>query len=82
MNAQDSSAITGLTATELSQAIHSKQLSCLELMQASLAHIDALNPQVNAIVARVDEDQLLAQARMLDDELAAGESRGGPRRTG
>ena len=76
MNAQDSSAITGLTATELSQAIHSKQLSCLELMQASLAQIDALNPQVNAIVARVDEDLLLAQARMLDDELAAGESRG------
>ena len=69
-------AITGLSATALSQAIHSKQLSCLEVMQAHLAQIDTLNPQVGAIVARVDGDELVAQARMLDDELAAGESRG------
>jgi amidase len=76
MNTPNTHAITGLSATALSQAIHRRELSCLEVMQAHLAQIDALNPQVNAIVARVDEDLLLDQARLLDDELRAGESRG------
>ncbi len=73
MNPHD---ITNLTATALSQAIHGKAVSCHEVMQAYLAHIDAMNPQVNAIVARADGDLLFEQARMLDDELAAGASRG------
>lgn len=69
-------AITHLSATALSQAIQGRELSCLEVMQAHLAQIDALNPQVGAIVARVDGDLLLDQARLLDDELRANQSRG------
>ncbi|ARU03613.1 amidase [Comamonas serinivorans] len=68
--------LVGLDATDLSQAIHRRELSCLEVMQAHLAQIDALNPQVNALVARVDADHLLEQSRMLDDELQRGQSRG------
>ena len=41
--------VTDLSADELSQAIHSKQLSCREVMQAYLHHIDAVNPRFNAL---------------------------------
>ena len=65
-----------LTATALSTAIHSKQVSCREVMQATLARIDAINPGYNAIVSRVDTDSLLKQADIKDALLARGESNG------
>ncbi len=34
-----------MTAGELSQAIHARQVSCQEVMTAYLAHIEALNPK-------------------------------------
>ncbi len=71
-----SNTITDLSATELSLRIHARQLSCREAMQASLAQIDRLNPGFNAIVSRVDADNLLAQADTCDLELATGTSRG------
>jgi amidase len=65
-----------LTADALSRAIHARELSCRELMQATLERIDALNPRFNAIVSRVEPDRLLAEAAERDAELAAGRSRG------
>ena len=57
----------------LANAIHSKQVSCVEVMTAYLDHIENINPHVNAIVALQDGDSLLAQARVSDEQLARGE---------
>ncbi len=54
--------VLDLSATELSQRIHAREISCRELMVATMAQIDALNPVFNAIVSRVDTQLLLAQA--------------------
>lgn len=63
-------------ATELSRAIHARELSCVEVLDAYCAQIDRFNPLVNALVAPVDRDLLHAQARGLDQRLARGESLG------
>ena len=68
--------ITQLGALDLSRAIHTKQVSCREVMQATLTQVDRLNPQSNAIVSRVDSAALLAQADARDAQLARGESMG------
>jgi amidase len=60
----------------LSAAIHQREVSCREVMQAYLARIDVLNPRFNAIVNLAPAEQLLAQAEERDAELAAGRSRG------
>lgn len=68
--------ITDLSALQLSTAIHSGQLSCVEVMQAYLDRIQRFNPVYNALVGLVDPAQLLAQAEQADSELARGNSRG------
>ena len=70
------STITQLDAQALSRAIHAKQVSCCEVMQAYLAHINRVNPQVNAIVNLQEEHGLLSQADARDVQLARGESMG------
>lgn len=65
-----------LDARALSTAIHRRELSCRELMQACLARIEQLNPQVNAIVSLQPPEQLLAEADARDAQLARGESMG------
>ena len=61
-----------MTATDLSAAIRNKKLSCREVMNAYLGHIDRVNPQFNAIVTRVDRETLLKQADSADTDLAKG----------
>ena len=68
--------ITDLSAHALSQAIHRKQFSCREVMQAYLQRIADVNPQVNAIISLQDGDDLLRQADARDAQLARGESMG------
>ena len=68
--------ILELTATELSRRITSRSVSCRELMQASLARIEALNPRFNAIVSLRESEALLTEASERDAELARGERRG------
>ncbi|MFN5096493.1 amidase [Limnohabitans sp.] len=63
-------------ALDLSRALHTQQFSCRELMQATLAQLDRLNPGSHAVVSRVDSDALLAQADLRDAQLARGESMG------
>ena len=65
-----------MDALALSRAIQSKQVSCVEVMNAFLDHIDALNPKVNAIVSLQDRGDLMSQAQARDGELARGEVRG------
>ena len=55
--------IVMLDAIELSHAIKSRQVSCVEVMNAYLDHIDRLNPHVNAIVSLQPRADLLTQAR-------------------
>ena len=68
--------IIDLSAFDLSAAIHSKQVSCREVMQAYLAQIDAFNPLYNAIVSLADYDDLLNQADAHDALIAAGKPKG------
>jgi amidase len=70
------SEIVMMDAADLARAIHSRQVSCAEVMSAHLDHIEQLNPKVNAIVALQDRGDLLAQARERDAQLARGESLG------
>src|SRR3954469_6786911 len=68
--------IVMMDALALSRAIQSKQVSCVEAMNAYLDHIDALNPKVNAIVSLQDRGDLVAQSRARDDQLSRGEVSG------
>ncbi len=68
--------ITDFNASELSERIHQRQISCTEVMQAYLQRIQELNPRFNAIVNLASTDTLLAQAQQCDAELASGQSRG------
>ena len=70
--------ITDLTATALSNAIHTRVVSCREVMQAFLARIAAVNPSHNAIVSLRDGDELLREADAHDVQLARGASATGP----
>ena len=65
-----------LDACALSAAIHRREVSAREVMQAFLARVDALNPKVNALVALLLHDGLLAQADERDAMLAQGRSMG------
>ncbi|MGC5702842.1 amidase [Pseudomonas sp. NFXW11] len=71
-----SDAIVTLDALALSRAIHARELSCREVMQAYLAQIERCNPQVNALVSRVAPETLLAQADQRDRQLQRGQSMG------
>lgn len=65
-----------MNALDLSRAIRARQVSCQEVMAAYLAHIERLNPQVNAIVSLQPHEALLKEAAARDDELARGQYRG------
>ena len=68
--------IVELDAVELAAAIRARRVSCAEVMAAALDQIARLNPAVNAIVALRPRDELLAEARERDAELARGVCRG------
>jgi len=55
------------SATELSRAIHARKIAPSEVMAAWLAQVAAVNGGINAIVSLRDPDQLMAEARALDD---------------
>jgi amidase len=65
-----------MNGTDLSRAIHSKRVSCVEVMKAYLTHIERVNGAVNALVALQDPADLLAQAGERDAQLARGEDMG------
>lgn len=61
--------LTSLDAISLSRAIHARQVSCREVMQAYLARIHRLNPGANALVNLVPDEWALAEADRCDAEL-------------
>jgi amidase len=71
-----SSTIPFMDATSLSRAIHAREISCTEVMAAYLDRIEALNPQVNAIVSLRPREALMREAAERDADLAQGRSHG------
>ena len=75
-SALDGDDITAVGAAALSELIHTRQVSCREVMAAFLDRIDTHNSELNAIVSRRDRDVLMEEAGECDDELVSGFSRG------
>jgi len=62
-----------LEARDLATMIRSRRISCREVMIEHLDRINTLNPQLNAIVAKLDDDRCVALAKEADDKLARGD---------
>jgi amidase len=67
--------ITRLSACEMADAIASRELSSVEILEAHLARIEAINPKLNAIVTLAADEARVA-ARAADQKVAAGEPLG------
>ena len=63
------------SATSLARAIREKRVSSQEVVEAYIHRIEAVNPQLNAVV-QFTADTALTQARQVDFALARGESKG------
>jgi amidase len=63
------------SATALAKAIRAKQVSAQEVVSAYLERIEAVNPQLNAVV-QLTADVALEEARAADDALARGDLKG------
>ncbi|MGA7873835.1 MAG: amidase family protein, partial [Candidatus Binatus sp.] len=68
--------IVMLDAVALSRAIKRKQVSCVEVMDAYLEHVERVNPRVNAIVSLQPREDLIKQATERDAQIARGEHLG------
>lgn len=61
-----------MSATELAEAIRTRQASSAEVVEAHLERIEAVNPSINAVVIVLAE-QALEAARAADRAVAAGD---------
>ncbi|HEX3258978.1 MAG TPA: amidase, partial [Pseudonocardia sp.] len=66
-----SSELTRLTAVELAEKIHSREVSAVEVARAHLDRIAEVDGQVHAFL-HVAEDAALASAALVDESLAVG----------
>ena len=64
-----------LSVAMMAEAIATRELSPVELMQALLARVEKLDPRLNAFI-KIDGDQALAAAQAAETEIMAGRSRG------
>ena len=71
----DATEICYLSAGQLSRLIQKKELSPVEVVEAHLARIDALEPTLNSFVTLLP-DQALAAARKAEQDIQAGQYRG------
>lgn len=72
----DKGNIVLLDAHQLSHLIKSKEISCHEVMEIFLDHIESFNPRVNAIISMRDKNTLLKEAHEKDIALEHGEYQG------
>ena len=63
-------------ARDLADSIRHKRISAHEVMDTFLRQIERLNPRINAIVAKLDDDKCLALADDTDRRLAHGDEVG------
>ena len=61
-----------MSATELAEAIRARQASSVEVVEAHLRRIEAVNPSINAVVMVLGE-QALEAAKAADRAVAAGD---------
>jgi amidase len=59
------------TARDMAAAVRAKEISARELLDLHLARIDAVNPDVNAVVS-LDPERARAAAAVADETLASG----------
>lgn len=64
------------SARALAQQIRARRISAREVMTAFLSQINRLNPHINAIVARLDDDACLALADEADARLSRNDAVG------
>jgi len=64
-----------LSATDLAARIKRREVSAREAAQSALERMDAVNPQINAIV-ECRPDEVLQQAQSIDTAIARGEDPG------
>ena len=67
--------LTKLSLVKLIEAIKKKKISPVELMKATLKRIEQTNPDLNAVVAMVDEKILLSDAKAAEKRVMRGEAR-------
>jgi aspartyl-tRNA(Asn)/glutamyl-tRNA(Gln) amidotransferase subunit A len=75
MNANDQASIYFADATELARLIRSRALSPVEVIQAHLDRIEAVNPKVNAVVTLMGEEALKS-ARVAEKAVLNGDALG------
>jgi amidase len=68
--------IVMMDALPLGQALRARRLSCVEVMNAYLDHIERFNPTVNAIISLRERKDLIAEAGQRDDQFRRGEDMG------
>jgi aspartyl-tRNA(Asn)/glutamyl-tRNA(Gln) amidotransferase subunit A len=67
--------LTALSLTEASRLVEKREVSPVELTEACLARIDAVEPSINAFIT-VFGDQARAAAKAAEAEIASGKRRG------
>jgi amidase len=65
-----------MSARDLAMLIRTKKVSAREVMAAHLERINRVNPTINAIVAKLDDDRCRALAADADQRAARGEALG------
>jgi amidase len=65
-----------MSARDLASLIRTKQVSAREVMAAHLERINRVNPTINAIVAKIDDERCLALAAEADAETAKTDALG------
>ena len=65
-----------MSGRDLAELIRQRKLSSREVMTAFLRQIAQVNPEINAIVAKLDDEQCLAVADAADRRLAHGDKVG------
>jgi hypothetical protein len=58
-------------ASQVAKLVRTREVSAIEVVQAALARLDAVNPALNAVVEHRPEE-IMAQARSVDEAIAHG----------
>jgi amidase len=70
----DSSDLCFMNARELAALMQARKVSAREVMAAHLARINRVNPKINAIVAKLDDEKCLSLADAADQRAARREA--------
>jgi amidase len=63
-----------ISATDLARALRDREITAVETAEFYLERVDAINPEINAIVW-IDRDDVMRRAATADERIAAGTAR-------